>query len=143
MLAGSAINNANYGLLIFDVHNEYAMDLKQHPKFKDRLAAYNAMSKVSEARQLSLAYSDIQPADIIACAAFTEAQLDALYKLSAVLGENWLEHVVKYDTKDIIDELAVSTGQKFQSRTISKIESICWNLKQELNILGEESTTHK
>ncbi|BBB92787.1 MAG TPA: ATP-binding protein [Methylomusa anaerophila] len=135
VLSSSIIDNGNYGLLIFDVHNEYYRDLSQHPKFHDRLVVYNTNPESRHnVRKLALYCDEIEPEDITACATFTEPQLDAIYKLSSVWHDRWMECVLKYDTQDIIEELHECTGQKFQARTISKIKSICWNLEQELNI---------
>lgn len=134
VLSGSVIDNGNYGLLVFDVHNEYYRDLAQHPRINERLKVYNTSPQADYARKLTINFTEVDPEDITACATFTEPQFDAIYKLSSVLQENWMKDVLQYDTADIIDELNASTGQKFQSRTVSKIKSICWNLKQELNI---------
>ncbi|MDR3565198.1 MAG: DUF87 domain-containing protein [Negativicutes bacterium] len=134
VLSGSVIDNGNYGLLIFDVHNEYYRDLALHPEFGERLRVYNTSPQSDYACRLAVNYNEIDPEDITACATFTEPQFDAIYKLSAVLKENWMKDVLQYEAADIIDELNVATGQKFQSRTISKIKSICWNLQQELNM---------
>ncbi|MBP2649686.1 MAG: Helicase HerA, central domain [Firmicutes bacterium] len=140
VLAGSVIDNASYGLLIFDVHNEYYRDLAKHPHIGERLKVYNTNPKADYASRLIIDYSAVGPDDITACATFSEPQLDALYKLSAVWQENWMRDVLAYDTADIIDDLNASTGQKFQQRTISKIKSVCWNLKQELNI-GDDAVS--
>lgn len=140
VLASSMLNNNNYGLLIFDVHNEYFKALSLHPKATERLSVYNTRPTHEGAVKLSVGFGEVDPEDITACAAFTEPQLDAIYKLSSVWQERWIEYLLKYDAADIIDELAQSTGQKFQSRTISKIKSICWNLEQELNIHEEETS---
>ena len=140
VLSSSIIDNGNYGLLIFDVHNEYYNDLSKHPLAANRLLAYNSRPEkvhVQDSiniRKLSLSSHEIEPEDIIACATFTEPQLDAIYKLSSLWKDKWLENVLKYNVSDIISEVHESTGQKFQPRTISKIKSICWNLEQELNI---------
>lgn len=134
VLSSSVIDNGNYGLLIFDVHNEYYRDLAQHPLISERLRVYNTNPQAEYARKLTVNYGEIEPEDITACATFTEPQFDAIYKISSVLQDNWMKDVLEYETSDIIDELNASTGQKFQSRTISKIKSICWNLKQELNV---------
>lgn len=134
VLASSVIDNGNYGLLIFDVHNEYYRDLMQHPGISQRLSVYNTNPQSQHTRKLSVNFNEVEPEDITACATFTEPQLDAIYKLSSVLQDNWMKDVLEYEAADIIDEINASTGQKFQSRTISKIKSICWNLKQELNI---------
>lgn len=141
VLASSVINNGNYGMLIFDVHNEYFRDLSQHPKAADRLAVYNTCPYDSHTRKLAVNAQEIDPGDITACATFTEPQLDAIYKLHSVWQENWIQYLLQYDVADIIDELAGCTGQKFQSRTISKIKSICWNLQQELNIQEYQQST--
>jgi energy-coupling factor transporter ATP-binding protein EcfA2 len=134
VLAGSVIDNGNYGLLIFDVHNEYYRDLALHPQIGQRLSVYNTNPDSEYARRLAINFTEVEPEDITACATFTEPQFDAIYKLSSVLQENWMKDILQYEAADIIDELNASTGQKFQSRTISKIKSICWNLQQELNI---------
>ena len=134
VLAGSVIGNGNYGMLIFDVHNEYFRDLAQQPQIRERLVVYNTNPQSDYANQLAINFDEVDPEDITACATFTEPQFDAIYKLSSVLQANWMKDVLSYDAADIIDELNASTGQKFQSRTISKIKSICWNLQQELNI---------
>ncbi|VBB06087.1 Hypothetical protein LUCI_1302 [Lucifera butyrica] len=139
VLAGSVLDNGNYGLLVFDVHNEYSQDLSGHRKANERLIIYDAKPEDDSVRRLAFNYAEVEPEDIVACATFTEPQLDALYKLFSIWRANWLQYVLKYDTADIIDELAGSTGQKFQSRTISKIKSICWNLQQELNIQEQEA----
>ncbi|MBP2645734.1 MAG: Helicase HerA, central domain [Firmicutes bacterium] len=143
VLAGSVLSNASYGLLIFDVHNEYYRDLSKYPHIKERLVVYNTNPVADYARSLSLDYSTVGPDDILACATFTEPQLDALYKLSSVWKENWMRDVLAYDTQDIIDDLNASTGQKFQQRTISKIKSICWNLQEELQIGDNEANSVK
>ena len=142
VLASSVIDNGNYGLLIFDVHNEYFKDLSSHPMAKDRLHVYH--TDVQEyGTRIALNFSEIDADDITACATFTEPQLDAIYKLSAIWQENWMKYVLQYEVDDIIGELAHCTGQKFHSRTISKIKSICWNLVQELNIDEEEQGAMK
>ncbi len=141
VLAGSVIDNGNYGLLIFDVHNEYFSDLSKHPCAANRLAVYNTNPQDSHASKLTVNFDEIDPEDILACASFTEPQLDAIYKLASVWQENWMNYLLRYDTVDIVDELAGCTGQKFNSRTISKIKSVCWNLEQELNIKTEQQTT--
>ena len=133
VLAGSVIDSGNYGLLIFDVHNEYYRDLSKHPLAGERLAVYSTRA-TETTRKLAVDYSEIGPEDITACALFTEAQLDAIYKMSAAWQDKWLKYLLTYDVADIIEELSSCTGQKFQPRTISKIKSVCWNLKQELNI---------
>lgn len=140
VLAGSIIDNGNYGLLVFDVHNEYFKDLSAHPQAKKRLSVYNTNPQSDHCQKLLVNFDEIDPEDITACATFTEPQLDAIYKLSSVWQENWMNYVLKYDTADIIDELAGCTGQKFHSRTISKIKSICWNLEQELNVGDQQQT---
>lgn len=140
VLATSMLNNTDYGLLIFDVHNEYYKALSLHPKASERLSVYNTQTSHEGIEKLSVRFNEVDPEDITACAVFSEPQMDALYKLSSVWQEKWIEYLLKYDAADIIDELAQSTGQKFQSRTISKIKSICWNLEQELNIHDEESS---
>ncbi|HMM20202.1 MAG TPA: DUF87 domain-containing protein [Selenomonadales bacterium] len=137
VLAGSVIDNGNYGMLIFDVHNEYYRDLARHPRIRERLVVYNTNPQADYAKQLAIQFDEVDPEDITACATFTEPQFDAIYKLSSVLQANWMKDVLAYDAADIIDELNACTGQKFQSRTISKIKSICWNLQQELNIQEE------
>jgi energy-coupling factor transporter ATP-binding protein EcfA2 len=140
VLASSIIDNGNYGLLVFDVHNEYFKDLATHPQAAQRLSVYNTNPQANHCKKLLVNFDEIDPEDITACATFTEPQLDAIYKLSSVWQDNWMNYVLKYDTVDIIDELAGCTGQKFHSRTISKIKSICWNLEQELNVGAEQQT---
>jgi energy-coupling factor transporter ATP-binding protein EcfA2 len=137
VLAGSVIDSSDYGLLIFDVHNEYYQALASHPLAGQRLTVYNTKPQ-EHAKGIVVSFTEVSPEDITACATFTEPQLDAIYKMSAVWQENWMNYVLKYDAEDIISELAGCTGQKFQSRTISKIKSICWNLQQELNIAEEQ-----
>jgi len=141
VLAGSIIDNGNYGLLIFDVHNEYYRDLSKHPRAAERLRVYNTNPSSDHVRRLTINSSEVGPEDVTACANFTEPQLDAIYKMSAVWQESWLDNVLKHQPEDIIDELKACTGQKFQVRTISKVKSICWNLKQELNIREEAETS--
>lgn len=138
VLASSIIDNGNYGLLVFDVHNEYYKDLSSHPRAKDRLCVYNTCPQAAYSKKLAINFEEVDPEDITACATFTEPQLDAIYKMSQVWHETWMDYVLRYETEDIIDELAGCTGQKFHSRTISKIKSICWNLKNELNIDEEQ-----
>ena len=140
VLASSMINNSEYGLLIFDVHNEYYRDLSTHPLAKDRLSVYNTTPHADYVKRMAVNTHEIDPEDITACATFTEPQLDAIYKLSSVWHERWMDYMLQYDVVDIIEELAGCTGQKFQSRTISKIKSICWNLQQELNIKTDQET---
>lgn len=137
VLAASIAGSGEYGMLIFDVHNEYRRALSVYPQAKDILAAYNTEPRDADCRKLSVNYAEIEPSAITACASFTDPQMDAIYKISSVWQEQWLEYVLQYDTADIIEALKEATGQKFQSRTISKIKSICWNLKQELNIVPE------
>lgn len=141
VLASSVIDNGNYGLLIFDVHNEYYGDLAKHPHAAERLSVYNPNPQDDHAARLTINFEEVDPEDIMACASFTEPQLDAIYKLSSVWQENWMNYLLKYDTVDIVDELAGCTGQKFNSRTISKIKSVCWNLEQELKIETAQQTT--
>lgn len=138
VLAGSVIDNGNYGLLIFDVHNEYFKDLSAHPQAAKRLHVYNTNPQDANVSRLSVQFAEVDPEDITACATFTEPQLDAIYKMATVWQENWMDYVLRYDAADIIDELAGCTGQKFHSRTISKIKSVCWNLEQELNMAEEQ-----
>lgn len=140
VLASSMIDNGNYGLLIFDVHNEYFRDLSQHPRAAERLAVYNTVPHADHIKKLTVSSQEIEPEDIMACATFTEPQLDAIYKLSSVWQEGWVDNLLQYDVADVIDEVAGCTGQKFQSRTISKIKSICWNLQQELNVKADQET---
>ncbi|MBP2663405.1 MAG: Helicase HerA, central domain [Firmicutes bacterium] len=139
VLSSSIIDSNNYGLLIFDVHNEYYRDLSLHPKVNERLVVYNTNPEPERknVNKLMLNYNEIDPEDITACATFSEPQLDAIYKLSSVWQDRWMDYILKYDAEDIIEEIAGCTGQKFQSRTISKIKSVCWNLEQELNISEE------
>lgn len=134
VLASSVIDNGSYGLLIFDVHNEYFKDLSSHPISKERLRVYHTDVK-DYGKKMAINFTDVDAEDITACATFTEPQLDAIYKLSAVWQENWMKYVLEYDVADIVEELAGCTGQKFNARTIGKIKSICWNLMQELNIV--------
>ena len=140
VLASSIITNPQYGMLVFDVHNEYYRDLSTHSQAQDRLSVYNTNPLGDHAHRLVINSSEIEPEDITACATFTEPQLDAIYKLSSVWKEQWMDYMLRYETADIIEELANCTGQKFQPRTISKIKSICWNLEQELNIKEEQET---
>lgn len=134
VMASSVMNGGQYGLLIFDVHNEYFNDLSKQPNAKEYLRVYNTRPHSNYVKELSVGVNEISPQDIVACAAFSEPQLDAIYKLSSVWHDDWMKYVLKYDVQDIIEELAGCTGQKFQSRTISKIKSVCWNIEQELNI---------
>lgn len=141
VLASSVMQSNHYGLLIFDVHNEYYKDLALHPLVKDRLAIYNTNPVNEAATKFKIAYEEIEPDDILACGSFTEAQLDALYKMHAIWQENWMKYILNYDTVDIVEELSGSTGQKFNSRTINKIKSLCWNLEKELNIAEQQERT--
>ncbi|MEN6413323.1 MAG: DUF87 domain-containing protein [Veillonellales bacterium] len=141
VLASSVIDNGDYGLLIFDVHNEYFKDLSSHPRAAEKLHVYNTNPQNENVCKLSVNFAEVDPEDITACATFTEPQLDAIYKMASVWQENWLNYVLRYDTADIIDELAGCTGQKFHSRTIGKIKSVCWNLEQELNLKEEQEAT--
>lgn len=136
VLASSIANNGNYGLLIFDVHNEYYESLARHPKSKERLLVFRPgeAAKESHAQPLQIKYSEVDAKALVSCAQFSEPQLDALYKMHSVWQEKWLEYILEYDTADLIESLKEETGQKFQARTVSKIKSVCWNLKQELNI---------
>lgn len=140
VLAASIAKNENNGLLIFDVHNEYDKALSAHPLAKDALRVYNTNPQRGRGKKIVVDYAEIEPSAITACANFSEPQLDAIYKLYQLWKEKWLEYVLAYDAADIIEELKEATGQKFQARTISKIKSICWNLKQELNIDSYEDT---
>ena len=139
VLASSVIDNQNYGLLVFDVHNEYFKDLSSHPMSKDRLSVYHTDVQ-DYGKRIAVNFSEVEADDITACATFTEPQLDAIYKLSSIWQENWMKYVLQYDVADIIEELAGCTGQKYNSRTIGKIKSICWNVVQELNIDENEQT---
>ena len=49
---GSVIENGNYGMLIFDVHNEYYDDLSRHPATHGRLRVYNTAPSADYARKL-------------------------------------------------------------------------------------------
>lgn len=138
VLAASIVGSGNYGMLIFDVHNEYSKALSAYPRAKEVLRIYNTKPQDANCRKLAVGFSEIEPSAITACANFTEPQMDAIYKLSSIWKGKWLEYVLHYDTLDIIEELKEATGQKFQARTISKIKSICWNLEQELNIAAYE-----
>ncbi|MCX7781087.1 MAG: ATP-binding protein [Negativicutes bacterium] len=140
VLASSVMENGDYGMLIFDVHNEYYKDLSRHRRAAERLSVYNTTPHAGYVRRLTVNFTEVDPEDITACATFTEPQMDAIYKLSSVWQDQWMRYVLQYDVEDIIAELAGCTGQKFQSRTISKIKSICWNLKQELNIAEDGET---
>lgn len=141
VLSSSILDSTQYGLLIFDVHNEYYHDLSLHPQAKERLVVYNTSPEPQRQniRKLALQYEEVEPEDITACAAFSEPQLDAICKLSAVWQQRWLDYVLQYEAKDIVEEIAGCTGQKFQARTISKIKSVCWNLQQELHIGAEQT----
>jgi len=139
VLASSVIDNGSYGLLVFDVHNEYFRDLSAHPSSKDRLCVYHTDTK-EYGQKIAINFTDVDAEDIMACATFTEPQLDAIYKLSTVWQENWMKYILEYDVADIIEEVAGCTGQKFNARTIGKIKSVCWNLVQELNIADAEET---
>lgn len=139
VLASSVIDSGSYGLLIFDVHNEYYKDLFNHPRAAERLKVYNTNPTSDHVTRLAVNFNEVGPEDVTACASFTEPQLDAIYKMSTVWQDSWMDYVLKYEPEDIIDELKGCTGQKFQSRTISKIKSICWNLQQELNIREEQA----
>lgn len=134
VLAASVAASKKYGLLIFDVHNEYYKALSMYHEAKEQLCVYNTNPHNKHCNKLAVDFSEIEPSAITACAKFSEPQMDAIYKLHSIWQEHWLEYVLQYDTDDIIEELKNQTGQKFQSRTISKIKSICWNLQQELNI---------
>jgi uncharacterized protein len=134
VLTSSVMDQENYSLLIFDVHNEYCSALKKHPRAAEKLIVYNNYPLYQTTYQLGVNAQEITPDDLMSTAGFTEAQIDALYKMESVWGEEWFNYVVQYDVNDLIDELHGSTGQKFHPRTISKIKSICWNLKNELNV---------
>lgn len=134
VLAASIAKSKKYGLLIFDVHNEYFKALSAYPEAKDVVRAYNTNPHSAHCEKLAVDFAEIEPSAITACANFTEPQLDAIYKLHLVWKENWLSYVLQYEVEDIIDALKSETGQKFQARTISKIKSICWNLEKELNV---------
>lgn len=140
VLAASVIHSGAYGLLIFDVHNEYHKALAAHPLAKNALRVYNTNPQYEHSKKLIVDFAEIEPSAITACANFSEPQLDAIYKLHLLWKEKWLEYVLRYDVADIIEELKELTGEKFQARTISKIKSICWNLEQELNIASYEET---
>lgn len=140
VLAGAIASSEKYGLLIFDVHNEYYKALSAHPSAKKSLCVYNTNPHNEHCRRLVVDFAEIEPTAITACANFSEPQLDAIYKLHLLWKEKWLEYVLQYEVVDIIEELKNATGEKFQARTISKIKSICWNLQQELNIDTYEDT---
>lgn len=139
VLASSILGGGEYGLLIFDVHDEYYRDLVQHPLASQRLKVFSVRPHSEYENMLAVSLEDFEPEDVTACATFTEPQLDALYKLSSVWHEQWLSYMLRYEIGDIAEDLAGATGQKFQSRTLSKIKSVCWNLQQELNMAEKSS----
>jgi hypothetical protein len=145
VLTSSVMDQDDYSLLIFDVHNEYLSALRKHPRAGEKLIVYNNYPLYQTTYQLSLNAQEIMPDDLMSTAGFTEAQTDALYKMESVWGEEWFNYCIQYDVHDLIDELEGSTGQKFHTRTISKIKSLCWNLRNELNINdqgGAEAIQH-
>jgi len=145
VLTSSIMDNENYSMLIFDVHNEYYAALKKHARAAEKLVVYNNYPMFQITYQMGVNAQEITPDDLMSTAGFTETQIDALYKMENVWGAEWFNYVVQYDVEDLVDELAVSTGQKFNSRTISKIKSVCWNLRNELNVDqhgGSEAIRH-
>lgn len=137
VLAASVLNIGRYGMVVFDIHNEYYHALCQHPAAKERLCVYNTKPTSKDVTPLTISAAEFDPDDVAACAGFSEVQLDALYKMAALWKENWLENLLRYETTEIIDELKTATGQKFQTRTLSKLKSIGWNLEQELSLQSE------
>jgi len=134
VMSGSIMDHDDYSALIFDVHNEYYAALRKHARAGEKLIVYNNCPLYQTTYQLGINAQEITPEDLMSTAGFTEAQTDALYKMENVWHEEWFNYVVQYDVHDLIDELHGSTGQKFHPRTISKIKSLCWNLKNELNV---------
>ena len=137
VLASSILASQQYGMLIFDVHNEYYQALSKHSQITDRLVVYSLKPQDAFCQPLQVAMEEWEPLDLALCATFTEVQLDALYKIASLWPREWMSYLLKYEAEDLISELKTETGQKFQLRTISKIKSICWNLQQELQLTQE------
>lgn len=142
VLASSMMSQGEYGLLILDVHNEYYKDLIKHPLAKERLCVYNPQPQDSFVKTLQVNYNQVDVEDLTSCATFTEPQFDAIYKMSALWKDSWIQNVLEQDVKDLMISLQEETGQKFNARTLSKIKSVCWNLEQELGLSQEESVVN-
>ena len=128
VLAGAALESGKYGMLILDPHGEYYdgggdpnyKGLVDHPLASDRLRVYSSRDLKGPHNKLKISSKEIEIKDIRHIYGFTQPQIEALYALWSIFGNNWLEKVNLTPIKEL--SLQISLGGGFFESTLGVIQ---------------------
>lgn len=128
VLAGAALESGKYGMLILDPHGEYYdgggdpnyKGLVDHPLASDRLRVYSSRDLKGPHNKLKISSKEIEIKDIRHIYGFTQPQIEALYALWSIFGNNWLEKVNLTPIKEL--SLQISMGGGFFESTLGVIQ---------------------
>jgi DNA helicase HerA-like ATPase len=139
VLAGTVLESqGRYGILVFDPHGEYLdgggglrRGLRDHPWADDRLRVYSTRTGAGAgATALRLTLGEITLGDLQTAYDWSPAQLDAIYQLQRLYGDEWLLAVADEaaDPVDLSEQLrgaATRTIQVIQRRARRILDLPC------------------
>ena len=128
VLAGMVLESGKYGMLILDPHGEYYdgggdpnhKGLVDHPLAEGRLRVYSSRELTGPHNNLKINASEINIKDLRHIYDFTQPQIEMLYAVSHIFGQNWLEGVSQARMDDLL--LKLSGGKGFFESTAGVIQ---------------------
>jgi DNA helicase HerA-like ATPase len=118
VLAGMVLESGKYSMLILDPHGEYYdgggdpshKGLVDHLLTKERLRVYSSRDLVGPHNKLKISVREIDIKDLRHIYDFTQPQIELLYAVSHLFGEDWLTKVAYATMDDLLVNLPSGRG---------------------------------
>jgi len=128
VLAGMVLESGKYSMLILDPHGEYYdgggdfahKGLVDHPLAKEGLRVYSSRDLVGPHNKLKISVREIDIKDLRHIYDFTQPQIELLYAVSHLFGEDWLTRVAYATMDDLLVNLP--SGRGFFESTVGVIQ---------------------
>ncbi len=128
VLAGMVLESGKYSMLILDPHGEYYdgggdphhKGLVDHPLAKERLRVYSSRDLVGPHNKLRINAREIDIKDLRHIYDFTQPQIEMLYAVRHLFGQDWLEGISHAKMEDLL--LKLSSGKGFFESTAGVIQ---------------------
>jgi DNA helicase HerA-like ATPase len=128
VLAGAVLESSRYGMLILDPHGEYydgggdpaCRGLVDHPLAQTRLRVYSSRNLKGPHNKLKISPREIDIKDFRHIYDFTQPQVEMLYAVRYLFGQNWMERTAQAKMEELLIQL--SSGKGFFESTAGVIQ---------------------